>query len=65
MTDNGTFTAYPTQKQNYDESVKFCKNQDGLISSVEDVRNGILLNVTYGTYWVFTTSRIDVQGNVQ
>lgn len=65
MTDNGTFTAYPTQKENYDESVKFCKNQDGLISSVEDVMNGILLNVTDGSYWVSTTSRIAVQGNGQ
>ncbi|XP_071149603.1 uncharacterized protein [Mytilus edulis] len=62
--NNGTFTAYPTQKQNYDESVKFCKNQDGLISSVEDVMNGTLLKVTYGTYWVFTTGRIAVQATI-
>ncbi|XP_076087991.1 uncharacterized protein LOC143058377 isoform X2 [Mytilus galloprovincialis] len=62
--DNGTFTAYPTQKENFNKSVKFCQEQDRLVSSVEDVLNGNLLNVTDGSYWVFTTSRIAVQATI-
>ncbi|VDH95536.1 Hypothetical predicted protein [Mytilus galloprovincialis] len=62
--DNGTFTAYPTQKENFNKSVKFCQEQDRLVSSVEDLLNGNLLNVTDGSYWVFTTSRIAVQATI-
>lgn len=61
MTDNGTLTVYPTQKVNFDESVQFCLAQESLMSSVEDVINGSLLNVKDGTYWVSAVRDSPVQ----
>ncbi|XP_052079233.1 uncharacterized protein LOC127717576 isoform X2 [Mytilus californianus] len=58
---NGIFTAYPTQRENWTQSVKFCLAQDGLVSSVEIVMNESLLNVTDGTYWVSAFRGISVQ----
>lgn len=62
MAVKGNFTAYPTKRENWNESVRFCNSQDGSISSVENVRNGRLLNVTESTYWVSVIRRISVQG---
>ncbi|CAC5398152.1 unnamed protein product [Mytilus coruscus] len=50
--DNGTLKAYPNKTENWVQTVKFCRTQDGLISSVENAMNGNLLNITDGTYWV-------------
>ncbi|XP_071149594.1 uncharacterized protein [Mytilus edulis] len=59
--NNGTLTVYPTKKVNFDESVQFCLAQESLMSSVEDVINGSLLNVKDGTYWVSAVRDSPVQ----
>lgn len=52
LTDNGTLKSYPSKAEDWEQTVKFCRMQDELISSVENVINGNLTNVTDGTYWV-------------
>ncbi|OPL21415.1 hypothetical protein AM593_06859, partial [Mytilus galloprovincialis] len=35
-----------------EQTVKFCRTQDELITSIENATNRSLVNITDGTYWV-------------
>lgn len=44
--------AYTNKAENWEQTVKFCRTQDELITSIENAMNRSLVNITDGTYWV-------------
>ncbi|CAG2234150.1 unnamed protein product [Mytilus edulis] len=49
---NETTKAYPNRAENWEQTVKFCRTQDELITSIENAMDRSLVNITNGTYWV-------------
>ncbi|XP_063411504.1 uncharacterized protein LOC134694425 [Mytilus trossulus] len=49
---NETTKAYPNRAENWEQTVKFCRTQDELITSIENAMNRSLVNITNGAYWV-------------
>lgn len=67
MTDNDTSELHviPNKTDKWEKAVLFCLKHGWLISSVQNIMNGILPNKTEGTYWVSAvrgTSYTSLQG---